>query len=237
MWRLPPQPGRHFLSALLTQVLLLFPFACHSWLHLSHRRVQQKFNRSSTEETAHQAAHSPARPTAPGPARCPGVLQGTAVLCVLGAALPSPAPPPLQTPWFPLPFPLNQPTESFINLRKHESKQKEPSAEPKCDLSNLPILSSPGPRYYLSACAESPPLGPHQSLPEAPPQPVLLSPVLSLLLPALLPLVGDARAEPSAHRGDVGTAAAPALRSTAVLEEVARHSSAGLGHDGAQFAA
>lgn len=52
---------------------------------------------------------------------------------------PSPAPPGFQTHQFPLPFPLNQPAESFINLRKHKSKQKEPKAEPKCDLSNLPL--------------------------------------------------------------------------------------------------
>lgn len=177
------------------------------------------------------ATSSRAAPTRLRDSRQPGprVLQGTAVLRVLTAALPSPAPSPLQTPWFPLPFPPYQPTESFINLRKRESKQKESSAEPKRDLNNLPILSSLRPRYYLSACAESPPSGPHQSLPEAPPQPVLLSPALSLLLPALLPLVGDARAGPSACRGDVGTAAAPAPRGTAVLEEAARHSSAGAG--------
>lgn len=80
---------------------------------------------------------------------------------------PGPTPPALQTHRFPLPFPPNQPAESFINLRKRESKQKEPEAEPKRDLSNLPSLSSPGPRYYLSAFAESPPSGPHQTLPEA----------------------------------------------------------------------
>lgn len=72
---------------------------------------------------------------------------------------PGPTPPGFKTHQFPLPFPPNQPAESFINLRKRESKQKEPKAEPKRDLSNLPSLSSLGPRYYLSAFAESPPSG------------------------------------------------------------------------------
>lgn len=72
---------------------------------------------------------------------------------------PGPALPGFKTHQFPLPFPPNQPAESFINLRKRKSKQKEPKAEPMRDLSNLPSLSSLGPRYYLSAIAESPPSG------------------------------------------------------------------------------
>lgn len=99
--------------------------------------------------------------TAPGTF---GVATGS-LLCAKGLPegseqpCPGPTLPGLKTHQFPLPFPLNQPAESFINLRKRESKQKELKAEPKRDLSNLPSLSSLGPRYYLSASAESPPSG------------------------------------------------------------------------------
>lgn len=92
-------------------------------------------------------------------------LAACAALCVQGLLegseqpCPGPTPPGFKTHQFPLPFPLNQPAESFINLRKRKSKQKEPKAEPKHDLNNLPSLSSLGPRHYLSAFAESPPSG------------------------------------------------------------------------------
>lgn len=108
-------------------------------------------------------AAGPYTPRGASQHRCPGHV----VFACVEQPGPGPTPPALQTHRFPLPFPPNQPAESFINLRKRESKQKEPEAEPKRDLSNLPSLSSPGPRYYLSAFAESPPSGPHQTLPEA----------------------------------------------------------------------
>jgi len=107
---------------------------------------------------------------------------------------PGPAPPGLQTHQLPLPFPPNQPAEGFINLRKRDSKQKEPNAEPKFDLSNLPSLSSPGARYYLSAFAESPPSGTHQALPEERGLATACVPLttpLSLPFPAPLPSAAE----------------------------------------------
>lgn len=100
------------------------------------------------------AALDPSSQRAPLTAPCAqGPPEGSEQTC------PGPALPGFKTHQFPLPFPPNQPAESFINLRKRKSKQKEPKAEPMRDLSNLPSLSSLGPRYYLSAIAESPPSG------------------------------------------------------------------------------